>query len=76
MFIIFAHLDPDPDPADQNQHVFGFTTMIHTINVFGIYISKVKQTAVQCLYRLLALSYSKQDATCNDLSVLFKRKNR
>ncbi len=42
----------------------------------GIQIRKVKQTARQCLYRLLALSYNKQDATCNDLSVLFKRKNR
>jgi hypothetical protein len=76
LFVIFVHLDPDPDTVDQNQRVSGSTTLIHKINVFGIYIGKVKHTAVQCLYRLLALSYSKQDATCNDLSVLFKRKNR
>ncbi len=34
LFVIFVHLDPDPDPADQIQRGSGSPTLIHKINVF------------------------------------------
>ncbi len=34
LWVIFAHLNPDPDPADQNQCWSGSTTLFKTIHFF------------------------------------------